>query len=344
MTISNTFPKDPQAVLDFKFDWASRTNGTMTEEDIYDWLQPGETIVSYILETGNIVATSASIVSVAKDSGMHQLNGEYVDAFLGGDSERVWFDGGVNEWVNLYSTSLSAIWNKNFTLVTKGKVNSALDWISGTTHSLISVYSFPFLNNVIFDISSGGVLEWTYLNFGGFPFNFSIQKPIVTGNLDWMTMGITVSGSAGEIKAYYNGIQENITQTGTINWPNPLWEFGVRVGNPGWHGWASDVIMGFGVVATPDQMLTIYNNLESNTLITSDLDLIFGQDNYAWWKLNEEDSGINIDSSSLTDLNTSVTVWLSGGLPYGDYSLTCKITTSQNRTDERTIVIQSRQR
>lgn len=55
-------------------------------------------------------------------------------------------------------------------------------------------------------------------------------------------------------------------------------------------------------------------------------------------------SGITVDSSALTDTNTSVTVWLSGGSAGADYTVTCRIVTSAGRTDERTITINCRDR
>lgn len=54
--------------------------------------------------------------------------------------------------------------------------------------------------------------------------------------------------------------------------------------------------------------------------------------------------GLTVDSSSITDTNTSVTVWLSGGVANTDYTVTCQIVTSANRTDERSINIQCRDR
>jgi hypothetical protein len=53
-------------------------------------------------------------------------------------------------------------------------------------------------------------------------------------------------------------------------------------------------------------------------------------------------TGITVDSSSLTDTNTSVTVWLSGGSAGTDYTVACKIVTSAARTDQRTITIRCR--
>ena len=56
------------------------------------------------------------------------------------------------------------------------------------------------------------------------------------------------------------------------------------------------------------------------------------------------DTGLTEDSSSLTDTNTSVTVWLSGGTAGNVYKVACEITTSAARTDERTIYIKCEQR
>ena len=56
------------------------------------------------------------------------------------------------------------------------------------------------------------------------------------------------------------------------------------------------------------------------------------------------DTGITKDSDSLSDTNTSVTVWLSGGTAGVDYKVACFIETSAGRDDERTIKIQARER
>lgn len=55
-------------------------------------------------------------------------------------------------------------------------------------------------------------------------------------------------------------------------------------------------------------------------------------------------TGLTKDSDTLTDTNTSVTVWLSGGTAGTDYTVACKIVTSAGRTDERTVTIMVRQR
>jgi len=53
----------------------------------------------------------------------------------------------------------------------------------------------------------------------------------------------------------------------------------------------------------------------------------------------EATTGITVDSSSITDTNTSVTVWLSGGTAGTTYTVTCRITTSASRTEDRSMSI-----
>jgi hypothetical protein len=54
--------------------------------------------------------------------------------------------------------------------------------------------------------------------------------------------------------------------------------------------------------------------------------------------------GLTVDSSSLTDTNTSVTAWLSGGTAGKRYAVTCRVVTSASRTDDRTITVYVRER
>jgi hypothetical protein len=56
------------------------------------------------------------------------------------------------------------------------------------------------------------------------------------------------------------------------------------------------------------------------------------------------ETGITVDSSSITDTSTSVTVTLSGGTAGNVYDVVCLITTSDSQTDERTMKITCRQR
>ncbi|NIV36801.1 MAG: hypothetical protein GWN58_47410 [Anaerolineae bacterium] len=55
-------------------------------------------------------------------------------------------------------------------------------------------------------------------------------------------------------------------------------------------------------------------------------------------------TGITVDSSALSDANTSVTVWLSGGTAGTDYAVECEIDTTAGRTAKRTMMIAVRER
>ncbi len=51
------------------------------------------------------------------------------------------------------------------------------------------------------------------------------------------------------------------------------------------------------------------------------------------------DDGATVESSAITDTNTSVTAFVSGGTVGRSYVLSCKITTVGGRTDERSLTI-----
>lgn len=55
-------------------------------------------------------------------------------------------------------------------------------------------------------------------------------------------------------------------------------------------------------------------------------------------------SGLTKDSDDITDTNTSVTVWLSGGTVAELYTVTCNIDTSAGRTVERSIYVDVREK
>lgn len=56
------------------------------------------------------------------------------------------------------------------------------------------------------------------------------------------------------------------------------------------------------------------------------------------------DSGLTKESDTLTDTNTSITVWLSGGIAGQNYKVTAEIVTSAGRTDKRTATVRVKER
>lgn len=57
-----------------------------------------------------------------------------------------------------------------------------------------------------------------------------------------------------------------------------------------------------------------------------------------------EDSGITVDSDAIVNSATGVVVWLSGGTAGNSYKVTCHITTSSGREDDRTILVMCMER
>ena len=54
--MTNIFTKDPDAVLDYKFDWKAQTNGSGNS----DWLASGETISSHTIDADTGITVDSS--------------------------------------------------------------------------------------------------------------------------------------------------------------------------------------------------------------------------------------------------------------------------------------------
>ena len=224
----------------------------------------------------------------AIDYGVNNLKALHFNVVLGGDVNRAYYAGDslYGSYTNIYSPDLNTLYNGNeVTAIIRGALRYPTALGDGTVHSLLSIYTYPFGNDLTIDISATGLLEWTMMT-GGFP--GIILRQVTVTDLGWMTLGTTVSQSAGEMRAYKEGLQQGAPLGAGIDWSRPLWVNGCYIGAPSWKGWGADCIISFGVVATPTQMLTIHNKLDTQTLTGADLNTIFGIGKYAWWKLNED--------------------------------------------------------
>ncbi len=96
-------------------------------------------------------------------------------------------------------------------------------------------------------------------------------------------------------------------------------------------------------VKDPDSVLDYVFDFAASTNGTGTSDWLAAGETIST-KTVTADTGITIDSSAITDANTSVTVWLSGGTAGIEYSVACLITTSASRTVERTIRVQVEER
>jgi hypothetical protein len=93
----------------------------------------------------------------------------------------------------------------------------------------------------------------------------------------------------------------------------------------------------------PDAVLDYRFDFAASTNGTGDSDYLESGETISTATVTAE-SGLTVDSESITDTDTSVTAWLSGGTVGNEYDVTCRVTTSAGRTDDRTIVIKVEER
>lgn len=91
----------------------------------------------------------------------------------------------------------------------------------------------------------------------------------------------------------------------------------------------------------PDAELDWLFDWKAKTNGTGDSDWLASTETISSHTISVE-SGLTKDSDS--ESNGAVIVWLSGGTVGEEYSVACRIVTSENRTDERTIKIRIKER
>jgi len=96
-------------------------------------------------------------------------------------------------------------------------------------------------------------------------------------------------------------------------------------------------------IKDPDAILDYKFDWKAKTNLSGNTDWLESGETISSFTITAA-SGLTVDSSALSDTNTSVTVWLSGGTDGTTYDLACKIVTSLGRTDERTASISVEER
>ena len=96
-------------------------------------------------------------------------------------------------------------------------------------------------------------------------------------------------------------------------------------------------------IKDPDAILDYKFDWKAKTNLSGNTDWLESGETISSFTITAA-SGLTVGSSALSDTNTSVTAWLSGGTDGTTYELACKIVTSLSRTDERTISIQVEER
>lgn len=141
------------------------------------------------------------------------------------------FDGAASN-VDTFSASLSGLFNENAGTVTAwGKVSGAGVWADGQSRYLFRA-GVDANNDVRLLKNAGGGLRCTYRAGGT-----SKYVDIVTSTVDWFNLTLTWDTVAGEVKIYFNGVQQGTTQTGLGVWAGALAEAFIGAYNAGAGYW-----------------------------------------------------------------------------------------------------------
>lgn len=93
----------------------------------------------------------------------------------------------------------------------------------------------------------------------------------------------------------------------------------------------------------PNAILDFKFDWKAETNMSGDSDWLDDSETIVDFTITEE-AGIKADSSVLSDNDTSVMVWLSGGLVGATYSVACEVVTNAGRTDKRTVSVHIEER
>jgi len=186
--------------------------------------------------------------SVALDTSGNSRTGAYTGVDLGqagiGDGKTCpWFDG-VNDYNNVYSTSLRDAFNgAEGSVACWAKVNSAAVWTDGVERFIVRFRTDGASNVLIEKNAINNQIQWEYRAAD------TVQSRVSTVyNLNtWLHLALTWSKSGDVVRAYGNGEQVGADMTGLGIWAGELlgWAslIGAFVTTPGavWHGWLAHV-------------------------------------------------------------------------------------------------------
>lgn len=202
---------------------------------------------TYLLACWALSETSGIVA--ANSQGVAARNGTYVGGvtlnaatFIDGTPAPS-FDG-VDDYVNIFSSSLQSAFNPNeLTLMAWMRVSSSGDWTPNDNRAVVSLTNNG-PNNVRIQKIATNQLRAQY-SAGG----TNKLVAMTTTSTDWLNVIITASKSADEVKVYLNGSQAGTTQTGLGTWSGTLNSATTIIGslstivNGLWHGFIKYVTL-----------------------------------------------------------------------------------------------------
>ena len=210
--------------------------------------------------------------NVAYDVGRNEFHGAYTGVTLGqpgtGDGRTAPFYDGENDLTNIYTVSFRdafGLYNdpagggsSEGTMMVWAKVNDVGVWTDAVNRYLLNLYVDSANQIYLRKTNANNQLYWHY-EAGNIVENQGIGG--VT-TIDWFTLGITWSKSSGEVRYYYNGVQQGATEVTLGVWVGNLSAtrtiIGARDTAPSypWHGWLGHCVV-WGYARTPAQMLSL---------------------------------------------------------------------------------------
>lgn len=94
----------------------------------------------------------------------------------------------------------------------------------------------------------------------------------------------------------------------------------------------------------PDAVLDYVFDFKQRTNRSKGTDWLGSSETITSSTVTVVEGDVTVDSSGETDSDTSVTAWVSGGTAGTTAKLRCRVTTSDARTDDRTMIIRVRER
>ncbi len=175
--------------------------------------------------------------------------GAYVGVELGrggmGDGRTAPYFDGTSDYVNVYTAGLaSAFSGAEGTMLVWAKAATTV-WTDSTTRRIFLLRA-DVNNRVIVDKNWGALdtpndqLVCTYISGGA-----SCQQKTGLQRSGWFSIGITWSFSAGQVRAYVDGVQQGATMTGLGVWVGALTATTCVIGaidttpTGPWHGWVA---------------------------------------------------------------------------------------------------------
>jgi hypothetical protein len=179
------------------------------------------TVPDDLIAYWTLAETSGSTADNAEGTAARDgtYTGVTLNSSTGPDGQPVGLWDGANDYCDIFSLNFRAAFDgAEGTMLLWAKVSGAGVWTDGSTRNICTLRVNS--NNKLGMGRPAGNNHFSYsYASGGTPFVILKEGISETG---WMSMAITWSETADEMKAFYNGVQEGSTQTGLGTWAGDL--------------------------------------------------------------------------------------------------------------------------